>query len=282
MSTANTILADLAQSPPLETRTVAAENWLKRSGQFWYLIALVGQIAFVAFIVIYYGTRTFSGDFEAWNDKPLIVGHVDGDNMGNFMFITHVFGATIISLGGMLQLLPFIRRQMPALHRWIGRSFMVMALLMATGGIMMTWLRGEVENLAGAVAITIDGLLILLFAITAWRLAAKHQIDKHRRWAMRTFMVANGVWFLRLMVMAWSITTGGWGMDGGLSAPAFIVMQFACYLAPLAILELYFSAQGSSSAMKMRLVAGVVVGSTLFMAIGVFGAQFFMWGPFYL
>ncbi len=282
MSTANTILADLAQSPPLETRTVAAENWLKRSGQFWYLIALVGQIAFVAFIVIYYGTRTFSGDFEAWNDKPLIVGHVDGDNMGNFMFITHVFGATIISLGGMLQLLPFIRRHMPALHRWIGRSFMVMALLMATGGIMMTWLRGEVENLAGAVAITIDGLLILLFAITAWRLAATHQIDKHRRWAMRTFMVANGVWFLRLMMMAWSITTGGWGMDGGLSAPAFIVMQFACYLAPLAILELYFSAQGSSSAMKMRLVAGVVVGSTLFMAIGVFGAQFFMWGPFYL
>lgn len=282
MPTANTSQTDLAQSPPLETPTAAVEKWLKRSGQFWYLIALAGQIAFVAFIVMYYGTRTISGDFAAWNDKPIVVGHVDGDNMGNFMFITHVFGATIISLGGMLQLLPFIRHHMPALHRWIGRSFMVMALLMATGGIMMTWLRGEVENLVGAVAITIDGLLILTFAIIAWRLAATRQIDKHSRWAMRTFMVANGVWFLRLMVMAWSITTGGWGLDGGLSAPAFIVMQFACYLVPLAILELYFSAQDSASAMRMRMVTGVILVATLFMAIGVFGAQFFMWAPFYL
>jgi hypothetical protein len=86
---------------------------------------------------------------------------------------------------------------------------MAMALLMATGGIMMTWLRGEVEHLLGAVAITINGVLILAFATIAWRLAVTGQIEKHSRWALRTFMVANGVWFLRLMVMGWAIATGG-------------------------------------------------------------------------
>lgn len=282
MSTINAASFGSANAAEQESGIDAGTRWLKHSGQFWYLVALAGQIAFVVFIVMFYGTRTFGGDFAAWNDKPIVVGHVEGDPMGNFMFITHVFGATVISLGGMLQLLPIIRRRAPAVHRWLGRCFMVMALLMATGGIMMTWLRGEVEHLLGAVAITIDGVLILAFAIIAWRLAAGGQIERHSRWALRTFMVANGVWFLRLLVMAWAISTGGWGLDGGLGAPAFIVMQFACFLVPLAVLELYFAAQDSSSATTKRVVAIVLAVSSLFMAVGVFGAQSFMWGPYYL
>jgi hypothetical protein len=59
-------------------------------------------------------------------------------------------------------------------------------------------------------------------------------------------------------------------------------MQFACYLVPLAVLELFFRAQDSSSAITKRAVAIVLIGSSLFMAAGVFGAQSFMWGPYYL
>jgi hypothetical protein len=282
MPTINAAAFASAGAPKPKSQADTGTQWLKRSAQFWYAVALVGQIAFVVFIVMFYGTRTFGGDLAAWNDKPIVVGHVEGDPMGNFMFITHVLGATIISLGGMLQLLPIIRRRAPTVHRWIGRCFMAMALLMATGGIMMTWLRGEVEHLLGAVAITINGVLILAFATIAWRLAVTGQIEKHSRWALRTFMVANGVWFLRLMVMGWAIATGGWGLDGGLGAPAYVVMQFACYLVPLAVLELFFRAQDSSSAITKRAVAIVLIGSSLFMAAGVFGAQSFMWGPYYL
>lgn len=282
MNTPSVAPTAFAHSTPEKNVAAGAEKWLRQSGQVWYVVALVGQIAFVVFIAMYYGKRTFAGDFAAWNDKPIVVGHVEGDDMGNFMFITHVFGATIISLGGMLQLWPFLRKHVPVVHRWLGRSFMVMALLMATGGIMMTWLRGEVASIVGATAITIDGVLILLCAIIAWRLAATGKIDEHRRWAMRTFMVANGVWFLRLMMMAWAITTGGWGLNGGLDAPAFIVLQFLCFLGPLAVLELYFLAQRSTSAWTKRTVTGLVVFSTVFIAIGIFGAQLIMWGPHYL
>ena len=282
MTTINAASSAVAQETPPQSTTDSGAQWLYRSAQFWYFVALIGQIAFIVFIVMFYGTRTFGGDFASWNDKPIVVGHVEGDPMGNFMFITHVFGATVISLGGMLQLPPIIRRRAPTLHRWIGRCFMAMALLMATGGIMMTWLRGEVEHLVGAIAITIDGVLIVIFASIAWRLAAAGRIKEHSRWALRTFMVANGVWFLRLMMMGWAITTGGWGLDGGLGAPAFVAMQFACYLVPLLVLELYFAAQESSSAMTKRAVAGVIGVFTIYMALGVVGAQLFMWGPYYL
>jgi Predicted membrane protein (DUF2306) len=282
MTTINAASSAVEQVTPPQSATGAGTQWLRRSGQFWYLVALIGQIAFFVFIVMFYGTRTFGGDFAGWNDKPIVVGHVEGDAMGNFMFITHVFGATIISLGGMLQLLPVVRQRAPAFHRWLGRSFMVMALLMALGGIMMTWLRGEVDHLVGAVALTIDGALIVIFASIAWRLAAAGEIKAHSRWALRTFMVANAVWFLRLMMMGWAISTGGWGLDGGLGAPAFLVMQFACYLLPLVVLEFYFIAQDSSSEMTKRVVAGVIVGSSIYMAVGVIGAQSFMWGPYYL
>ena len=214
MSTTYLDRESLAASVDTARRVPSADAWLRRSGQFWYAVALVGQVAFVAFIVMFYVPRTVGGDFATWNDKELIVGHVEGDGLGNFMFITHVLGATIISLGGMLQLLPAIRKHAPAVHRWLGRAFMVMALLMATGGIMMTWLRARPPSVIGAGAITLDGALILLFAAVAWRLAVLRQIDAHSRWAMRTFMVANGVWFLRVMTMGWAIATGGVGVGG--------------------------------------------------------------------
>ena len=282
MTATNTAIPDLAQATLVEDDRAVAEKWLRRSAQFWYAIALAGQVAFTAYILGFYSHRTLVGDFAGWNDKPAVVGYLEGDALGNFMFITHVFGATIIALGGMLQLLPYIRKKWPLVHRWIGRSFMVMALLMATGGIMMTWLRGDVASVTGAIAMTVDGCLIVAFAVIAWRLAAARKFQAHARWALRTFMVANGVWFLRLMSMAWSLATGGWGMTGGLSAPAFVAMQFACYLVPLALLELYFFAQGSASGLTKRWVAGTVGFATLLMAVGVGGAQLFMWAPYYL
>lgn len=260
----------------------AGSTLLRRSGLIWYLTAAVGQLAFVWLIIAHYGRGTMSGNYPAWNDKPIIKGYVEGDVVGNIMFATHVLLAAVITIGGLIQLIPFIRARMPALHRWNGRLFLVIAFVMALGGLWLTWARVTYFTVLQAIPISIDGVLILLFGAIALRLAMKRQIDAHRRWAMRTFMVVNGVWFLRIEIMGWAVLTGGYGLTNTLSGPLDIALQYGCYLIPLTVLELYFLAQRSPNALTKHLISALVLFGTAFMAVGIFGAIAFMWGPYML
>lgn len=254
---------------------------LKGAGVVWFLTAAVGQLAFVYFIVGYYGSRTLAGDYAAWNDKPLIDGYTPGDRLGNVMFALHVLPAAIITLGGVLQLIPQLRKRFPSLHRWNGRVFLFIAYSMAIGGLTLTWGRGTYLSMGPAVGISINALLILAFGAVAWRLAVQGNIDAHRRWAMRTFMAVNGVWFFRVGIMAWIILNQGpVGMTSNLDGPADIALAFGCYLIPLAVLEIYFAAQRSEYASAKFAAAGLVLFMTSVMAVGIFGTIAMMWAPY--
>lgn len=268
----------LSSSSP--TREAPGVQLLRRSGLIWYLTAAVGQLAFVWMIANHYGGHIVSGNYPAWNDKPIIKGYVAGDSVGNIMFAIHMLLAIVITVAGLLQLIPQIRSKVPALHRWNGRLFLVLAYAMALGGLWMTWARPTLLTVLGGIAISIDGILILVFATLAWRLAAARRIDEHRRWAMRTFMVVNGVWFLRVGLMGWGVLTGGAAVNNDLSGIAGYGLQFGAYMIPLTMLELYFLAQRSDNAVVKRSVSGLLIALTLFMAIGIAGAIAFMWGPY--
>lgn len=256
---------------------------LRRSAGAWLLTAAVGQAAFVWMILAHYGHKTLSGDQAGWNDKPLIKGYVAGDSLGNAMFAAHVLLAAIVTLGGLLQLVPVIRARVPALHRWNGRLFFVVALAMAFGGLWLTWGRHTYLSLISGIAVSVDGVLIVLFTAVAWRLAVRRRFDAHRRWAMRAFVVVNGVWFLRVGIMAWIlISGGGLGMNRTLSGPADIVLQFGAYLIPLAVLEAYFRAQHSADVWARRWAGALIWLATGITALGIGGAVTFMWGPFML
>jgi len=253
---------------------------LRRSGFIWYLAAAVGQLAFVWMIVAHYGRKTADGNYAGWNDKPIIKGYVAGDLPGNIMFAMHVLLAAYLTLSGLIQLVPAIRARMPAVHRWNGRILLVLSYIMALGGMWLTWVRPTYLSVISGIAVTLDGALIILFASIAWRMAATRRIDAHRPWAMRTFMVVNGVWFLRIFIMAWAVLTHGAGMSNTLSSPVDIALQFSAFLLPLAVLETYLFAQRSGSATVRRAVACLVLLMTALMAVGIFGAVAFMWGPF--
>ncbi|MEM9669257.1 MAG: DUF2306 domain-containing protein [Pseudomonadota bacterium] len=257
------------------------QKWLKRAGAAWFYVACAGQLAFIYFICTYYGTRTFHGDWAAWNDKPLIDGHIDGDMTGNLMFISHVLMAVIITFGGLMQLIPALRRRMPAAHRWNGRLFIAAAYFMALGGLWLGWVRGTHLSMIAGYAISLNAALILIFATLALRRAMQGRIEDHRRWAMRTFMVVNGVWFLRIGMMAWIvINQGPVGMNRTMSGPMDIVLTFGSYLIPLAVLEFYMAAQRSRKPRHQWAATAAVSVATLITAIGVFGTVAFMWGPY--
>ncbi len=177
--------------------------------------------------------------------------------------------------------MPQIRTRIPALHRWNGRVFLVIAFVLALGGLWLVWGRGTWLSLASTVPLSINAALILAFGGMAWRCARDRRFDAHRRWALRTFMVANGVWFLRVSMMGWVILNRGpRGLTGDMSGPIDLLLQFGCYLIPLGVLELYFRAQRASTVTIRRAVAALIVLMTPVMAAGIFGTVALMWGPY--
>lgn len=256
------------------------DQMLRWSGIGWFVVAATGQLAFIVFILAFYGVRTAQLNFPGWNDKPLIDGYIAGDNAGNAVFAAHVLLASVMTLCGLMQLIPRLRQSRPRLHRWTGRIYLTLAVVEALSGIWLTVVRGTYLSQISAIAILIDAILILGFAGLTLRNAVRRRIDRHRIWAMRTFMVASGVWFLRVGLMGWVlINQGPVGMNDTLSGPADIVLTFGAYLIPLAVLELYLAA-GRSSRPGLKLVTTLVLGlGTAFTAIGVFGTVALMWGP---
>lgn len=254
---------------------------LGRAGVAWFTVAVVGQAAFIAFIVLYYGVRTLSGDYAAWNDKPLIDGYIEGDTAGNLVFIAHVLLATVVTFGGLLQLMPALRRRAPALHRWTGRVFLAVSIFMALSGVWLAVVRGTYLSEISAIAILGNAVLILIFCAQAWRHAVARRIDRHRLWAMRAFMVVSGVWFLRVGLMGWVLLNGGpVGMTDDMSGPADIALTFGSYLIPLALLGVYVVA-GRTASRPLRILAIGLVGlATLYTAVGIFGTVAFMWLPY--
>lgn len=271
-------MSPVASSSPSRGLAAKALRW---AGLLWFLIAAIGQTAFIGFIVAYYGVRTATGNFAGWNDKPLIDGYIAGDDTGNIVFAAHVLLAAVVTLGGLMQLIPAIRRRWPGLHRWTGRTFLVIAILMALSGVWLALVRGTYLSNISNVAILINAVLILVFAGLAWRNAIKRRFKQHRMWAMRTFMVVSGVWFLRVGLMGWVVLNRGpAGLTADMSGPVDSVMTFGSYMIPLTVLELYFAAQRSPGAALKVITAGVVVAAAAYTALGVFGTVAFMWGPY--
>ena len=268
-------------SPSETPLSAAAARWLRGSGVLWFAVAATGQAAFIGFICLYYGPRILGGDFAAWNDKPLIDGYVEGDPLGNGVFAAHVLIAAVVTLTGLMQLVPAIRRRAPRLHRWTGRLFLTLAGITALTGVWLTVVRGTFLSEVSAAAILLNALLILLFGGLAWRNAAARRFEAHRRWAMRTFMVVSGVWFLRVGLMGWVLVNRGpVGMTADMSGPADVVLTFGSYLIPLLVLEVYLAAGRSrNAALKAAVALGLGL-VTLFTALGVFGTVVLMWGPY--
>lgn len=256
-----------------------ADKVLTTAAGLWLATALIGQWTFVTYILASYAWPAARGDIESWSDRAL-KGYEAGDTAGNIVFGAHVLMAAVMSFAGALQLVPRIRARAAAFHRWNGRVFLATAFAISLGGLYLVWVREATTTLVGSIGITLNAVLILTFGVLAWRAAMARDFTVHRRWALRTFMVANGVWFMRLGYMAWTILNQGpVGMTRKLDGPFDLFLSFAAYLAPLAVLEIYLRTQARAGAPGKYALAGGLLALTALTALGVFGAAVFMWGP---
>src|SRR5260370_23522423 len=113
-----------------------ADTALKAAAQFWFVVAVIGQWAFLYYIVAFYGDSTFTGDFQAWTKNTFLhKGYIAGDTLGNLVFASHPLLAAVIAFGGAIQLIPHLRTLPIAVHRWNVRLFAVTALGLAGSGL---------------------------------------------------------------------------------------------------------------------------------------------------
>ncbi|CAM5624209.1 DUF2306 domain-containing protein [Rhodanobacter lindaniclasticus] len=262
-------------------RSSSAANVLRRVGMCWFAIAALGQLLFAAYVLGFYGRLALQGRPQDW-DQVLPHGYVAGDTFFNAVLALHLLFAVAIILGGLLQLLPRIRRVAPAFHRWNGRAYLLLAGVLALGGLDMVWVRGGmVGDLPQHLGVSLNALLILGFAAAAWRCARARRFDAHRRWALRLFLVVSGVWFFRVGLMGWIVLNGGpVGFDpDNFTGPTLSVLAFAQTLLPLAVLQLYLHAQRHDSP-RFRLAVATGLGVlSLLMLLGIVAATAFMWLP---
>jgi len=106
-------------------KRAAPRDWLRLSATFCFLSIAAGQLLFTAFILLFYYPPSLSGDFAAWNAKPLIKGFVPGDPGGNLFFAAHVLMALLILLFGALAWRDARARRFAAHRRWTLRLFAV-------------------------------------------------------------------------------------------------------------------------------------------------------------
>lgn len=245
----------------------------------WFAAALFGQWAFVAFIVLFFGGPLIDGDLAALNRKPHITGYVPGDLAGNTQFIGHALLGGLVTFAGVWQLVPALRRRWPALHRWNGRMFLGIALMVTLSGFYLTWVRGSRLGMASSLSTSLNGLLILCFAIFAWRSALRRDFTVHRRHALRAYLLVNGVWFLRIGIMLAALVLAPLGVKIDYEGTTFIAVSFASWVVPLAILEAYFRAERSPRAMVQYAMGGALAVLALATVAGSLAAIAFMWWP---
>lgn len=272
-------MTSLAYTSGKDARATA-DGALNNAARFWLIATIVGQGLFLFYILAFYLPSIITGNYETWNHKAMVMkAYVPGDTAGNFAFAVHVMMAAVVTFGGTLQLVPWIRAKAPAVHRWTGRAFLTTCIIASAMGLWMTWIRLDpTEELNNTLSISFDGVLILVFAILAWRMAAKRNFAAHRRWAMRAFMVANGVWFLRVGIAAYGMfhkLTGAGPRVGAI----YDVWSWGCYLAPLLILELFMLAKAKGGPTSRMGVSGLLVLATLVMCLGIFASWMGMFAP---
>jgi hypothetical protein len=255
----------------------SADVALRGAAAFWLLAALVGQWAFLYYIAAFYGVSTLTGELEIWNRLAAIgrSPYVAGDTAGNFAFAAHALGAGVVAFGGALQLIPQVRKHAPGFHRWNGRIFLATVIALSLSGFYLVWIRRTPPSTVGELSTTLNGVLILAFAILAYRSARARSFTIHRRWAMRLYLVSNAQWFLRVGVFSYFALNQLLGNKVSFGDPFTRFWAFGCYLVPLLVLELYLRAKDGDQPIAKAAVATGLVAVTLLMLVGMFAFGMF-------
>lgn len=152
----------------------------------------------------------------------------------------HIFGSAVALAIGPLQFLPRLRSARPRLHRWLGRLYLGIGVLIGgLAGLLMAF-----HAFGGAVGRLGFGMLAVLWLYTGLRafLAIRvRDVATHRRWMVRNFALTFAAVTLRMWLPA-SVASG---VPFELAYP---VIAWLCWVPNLAVAELLLGSARSAPA----------------------------------
>ena len=113
----------------------------------------------------------------------------------------HVFPAALALALGPWQFMPRLRRRRPALHRWTGRAYLGVGVLV--GGLFGLCLSPLAQGgPAARVGLGAMALAWLFTGARAWLAIRRGDVAAHRRWMVRNFAITLAAVTLRLELSA--------------------------------------------------------------------------------
>jgi uncharacterized membrane protein len=156
------------------------------------LLVLIGVFAVVRRTALLTGSITpqrFSegADMDAgFNQHPLLT-------------MVHIIPGLLFMILGPFQFVRSLRARRPKLHRWVGRLFVLVGIIVGVTALMMgpqMAIGGVNETVA-----TMLFALIFLFALgKAWLHIRRREISLHREWMIRAFAIGLAVATIRPIV----------------------------------------------------------------------------------
>ncbi|MGH7023880.1 MAG: DUF2306 domain-containing protein [Caulobacteraceae bacterium] len=142
----------------------------------------------------------------------------------------HIAGAATALLLGPFQLLSRLRARFPAVHRWIGRVYIVGCPIGGAGGLVVAF-----GSTAGPIATAGFGSLAVIWIYVnaqGWRSALDRRFKDHRAWMIRSLALTFAAVTLRLYLPILPLF--------GLSfMDAFRTTSFLAWVPNLILAELY-------------------------------------------
>ncbi|WP_234843112.1 DUF2306 domain-containing protein [Sinorhizobium meliloti] len=171
----------------------AALRW---SARFLVAASWISGAIFAAYIVAFFGGVALGGAGERWNES--LPDLYDGGALLSTTAIgAHFMAGAVLLLLGPVQLIGSVRRNVPALHRWLGRIYVASAGLAGLGGFGFILGRGTIGGPLMDTGFGIYGALMVLCAAMVYARARSGSYAQHRAWAIRLFALTVGSWLYR-------------------------------------------------------------------------------------
>jgi uncharacterized membrane protein len=114
--------------------------------------------------------------------------------------LPHFIGGAIALLAGIVQFWAALRRRHPRVHRWIGRVYLAGVVVGATSAYVLSF--RAVLGWPFGTATFVMATAWSVFTAMAFVAIRRGQVAAHREWMLRSYVVAFGfVWF-RVMVVS--------------------------------------------------------------------------------
>ncbi len=116
-----------------------------------------------------------------------------------FLTLLHILPGCLFLLLGVWQFIRPFRNRYISFHRWMGRLYILIGLLVAITALIM----GFVVRFGGwteTVAVTIFGIYFLYALLKAYRHIRKKEYKLHREWMIRAFSVGIAVATMRPVI----------------------------------------------------------------------------------